>query len=614
LEESKTEENLIFGELRCVAPRLNDPKLINAHVGMDLTPDAINQVIHPTAAFYTYTPPTTLTPTDVDSHPLTWSESILNPKNRIDSLAPVAKPNWRIDGAAENGTQFYTVPLFTRSAIRIDTFIPALTQVPVQLQRALQLRTTFAARDERILTAGIAQHVLRTLEYFLAEDEDFRHEYLNAPWGSRIIFDNLAVNVKDIRVQIAKIYKLEKQLLSLGDLRSHLPDMGTASWPRNVDVGALKVEKLVHDSVSIASLREAHGDFDQRKSRVYAFKALTGTPKFMYHEVINLLSLRPHPNIIAIEFLVSKKCKWGAKVAVLGFLTPFHVPGTLRDILPLRRIQDTLRLEDQVKWSMQLTSAVIHIRQHGTYYSDLRLDNIVLTANNDIMLVDFEQRGVWCAFSAPEVNCLDYIHHIVMSEDEIIPTIVKSRYMELLDRYIPEWRDLNGDVYRKSEDGFAVPWVGLTDIERESAMVFMLGRTLWCIFEGVSAPEKAIWQIYPRESDLEFPAFRETAKKVRKIINECTKGRIERASKRDMPFIRRGSRIVLRYGDGSETPQMVQQAASAWWAQELRIAETWLESRQKRRERRINEDFYRRPKLADVLKSLQEFESAEFGG
>ena len=48
-------------------------------------------------------------------------------------------------------------------------------------------------------------------------------------------------------------------------------------------------------------------------------------------------------------------------------------------------------------------------------------------------MVDFEQRGVWCEFAAPEVNAIDYIRHLAV--DEEIPGRIRERIRWLSERY-----------------------------------------------------------------------------------------------------------------------------------------------------------------------------------
>jgi len=86
------------------------------------------------------------------------------------------------------------------------------------------------------------------------------------------------------------------------------------------------------------------------------------------------------------------------------------------------------------------TSALTHIRDQGRYYSGLRLENILLSDTDDLVLVDFEQRGVWCGFGSPELNYLDYV--FMLATDSNSPDKVKEKCEKLLKGRIPRYRAL----------------------------------------------------------------------------------------------------------------------------------------------------------------------------
>jgi len=570
---------------------------------MDLTQDAIAHIIHPTAAFVGSYQPHTAFPTKADVNPVLWNDSELNPKNRIDSLDQVLNPRWRIDGATGMGTQFYTVPLFftNLTPLRIDTFIPEQSKHPPELREILDLDTAFHYKDSRIARLGISRHILRTLEYWTRDYIDFETVYNRLPFGSRIVFENLARDIRNIRPRIVPTHYLERQLLSQTSLQS-LWDIPASSWPELVDISQVHLSQQLHDSVSLVHIYGTQG------SQTRILKALTSSPKYLYHELKVLLTLPSHPNIISRpHHLVTKKCCFGGKTAIIGFTTEYHPLGTLRDILPLRRIHGTLHIADQLKWAIQLTSALIHIRKHGRFYSDLRLDNILLSATGDLVMVDFEQRGMWCAFSAPEVNYLDYVH--ILASDSTIPVPVKERYKRLLQRYVPGYKDLQREEYLNPEHGYSVPWLYLGARAQEAAEVYMLCRVLWCIFEGLSSPEVAVWQSYQHESELQFPDYRRTPLNLRVLIDRGTKGRNGRGSGHGGGIVRRRNCLVLREGDGTETMEAVQNEATRWWKIELEDAEEYLEKIEDKKMNGDTEDWFGRPKLREVLEMLEDFQT-----
>lgn len=573
---------------------------------MELTPSVISNAVHPTAAFLdlaNYKPPIGQGPKSEEKKSVPWSDSELNPKNRIDSLDGVLSPKWRIDGCSGLGTQFFTIPLFftgTLMPMRVDTFITEWEKCPVNLRKVLELGTAFHVKDARVARLGISKHILRTLEYWSSQNPDFEAVYNGLPFGSRIVFENLAANVRDIRVQILRTHYLERQLLSHAALQA-LWKLPADSWPDMIDISQIQLCRQLHDSVSVVRVPGPEG------MQTLVMKALTSFPKYLYHELKYLLTLPPHPNtIFRPQHLVTKKCGFGAKTAVIGFTLMYHPAGTLRDILPFRRIHGALRIVDQLKWAIQLTSALIHIRAHGRYYSDLRLDNILLSGTDDLVLVDFEQRGVWCGFASPVLNYLDYV--FMLATDFNAPEAIREKYERLLECHIPGYKALLGNEYRNAEHGFSIPWSGLNRSELEAAQVFMLGRVLWCIFEGQSCPEVAVWQSYQYDSDLEFPEYRDTISEIRDLIRLCTTCGESTASHNEGGVVRRGNRLVLREGCGAEGPEVVQAEATRWWQRELQQAESFLEMRLETKLNGDGIDSTQRFSLSEVLKILENFQ------
>ena len=71
----------------------------------------------------------------------------------------------------------------------------------------------------------------------------------------------------------------------------------------------------------------------------------------------------------------------------------YYELGTLYTILPERRREGTLALEQQIQWAEDITSALLHvISVPRSFYSDPRMDNIILSANSETaVLIDFKQ-------------------------------------------------------------------------------------------------------------------------------------------------------------------------------------------------------------------------------
>ncbi|KAJ3494897.1 hypothetical protein NLG97_g3783 [Lecanicillium saksenae] len=295
---------------------------------MDLSHEILRQVVLPTAAFYT--PARQPDPARGAPEPAEtcWQDSLLNPKNRIDSLDFPKDPSWRIDGCIAHGTQFYAVPLFLgpTQPHRVDVFIPSQSCLPLPagLRSVLDLDAAFYTRETQATRQlGITRHIIRCLQHWTAHSGE-AWRYTRLPFGSRILFQNLPVDVRDAHISIAPTYHLERQMLSTRQLEILWHGEGV-ELPSAIDISELRYKAQPHDSVSVV----------EHEGETLIFKAITSHTKYLYHELRHLLLVPPHPNIIQRPLhLVTKKCGFGSKVAVVGFTLTYHKHGTIRDHIP----------------------------------------------------------------------------------------------------------------------------------------------------------------------------------------------------------------------------------------------------------------------------------------
>jgi hypothetical protein len=584
---------------------------------MELNSASIHDVIHPTAAF-SQRPALAKHRAAASSEDPPWDESQLNPKNRLDSLELPLQPLFRIDGCTGLGTQYYAVPLTSTEMppLRFDVFIPEEAVASPVLRELLDLNVAFHTKDApRLRRLGISSYIVRALQIWITESGPDTYSTLSdaLPFGSRIIFEALHFDIHKTRISVVPTYYVERQLLGVAKLDESL-GLAPDRVPTAVDIMSLSIVQELQDSVCL--VRKRGGNPNNEPGTLWIFKALTSSTKYLFVELRNLLLMEPHPNVISRpEYLVTKRCLFGGKTAVVGFLLPFHKHGSVRDILPLMRIHSHLKLEQQLKWATQLTSAVEHIRARGRmFYPDLRLDNILFSASHDIVMVDFEQRGVWCEFAAPEVNAVEYVRILASDEldeaNQTIPEESRTHFAAMLNRLLPGWEALQAcENYSTARphgySNYNIPWLALDEAEQEAAMVYMLGRVLWCIFEGQSAPQKAaVWQSYRYEPDIEFPAFRLTPTGLRDLIDRCTRGRRDVLSRL---IIRQGSRLVLRNRERSSAEEVLG-VARDWWRAEVKAAEEFLSMREERKASGTwDGNHFGRPRLGELLAELKRF-------
>lgn len=638
---------------------------------MDFSFELIHDVIHPTAAFSGLdegrsSQDERSSGNDSGSGEISWDNSQLNPKNRIDSLEPLSRPLWRLDGSTGFGTQYFAIPLFLSgiAPMRIDVFIYEAAMYPPPLRRLLDLDRAFSIKDaRRIRQLGISQHILRILQWHTTHPDGTLHPdvvercYQRGPFGSRIVIDSLSCHVHETRIHIYPNHPLEQELLPYHELlkmwglaEKRGKETGVeAKLPPEMDISDVILVRQLADSVCEVHIR---GDA-QYENQLIVLKSLNSSVKYMYHELRMLLRDVPaHAHVIGRPLhVISKQCMFGGKHGVIGFTIPYHPVGTLRDVLPLLRLHGRLALADQLRWARQLAQALCHIWHHGhCYYPDLRLDNIVLSAPapaGDVVVIDFEQRGVWSGFSSREVDHVENLRilarddpdvasanpDITIPEDEcekakqaLAACWVAAAKADGQEQLPSESSDLaavaetlarleDNTRYDNPKAGYNVTWICLTRREQEAAMVYMLGRVLWCIFEGMSAPHRgAVWQSYrwePEPGEVEFPAYRQTPAAVQALIGRCLG---DGTTREQNQFVRQGNKIYMKEEtseDGTSYTLVSDHLASrarAFWREQLAEGDAWLQERHRRLLHGQEADVQGRLSLREVSAALDELQ------
>ncbi|KAK3936612.1 hypothetical protein QBC46DRAFT_394631 [Diplogelasinospora grovesii] len=548
-----------------------------------------------------------------------WQTSFLNPQSRIDSLTPHARPRWRLDGADVDGRRFFAVPVFAIGAppLRIDIYLPASEEYPGALKRVLRPEAVIYAGKRRIHSLPVSQHVLRALENWSLRIADFEQQYMSMPFGSQIFIMNMASGFGLMEVHLCPNYDVEQSMHSIEALQKmwKLPDGG--AWPPVLEWSDLGLERQLHEAITLVRIKGTSG--------LVIFKSLIRDQRYMYNELKMLLTLPPHPHVIPRPaYVVTKKGRFGGRHGVCGFILEYYPLGSLKE----RLLHSEIALEQRLRWSRQVTEALIHVNHSHPFgfYPDLKPDNIVFkektqaTGQLDVVLLDLEQRGGWFSWSPPEIAYIEYLEILASTgsssteDDSNYNNTLREIREEIsarLKRYMPGWTPTAGqqDRYCDSEGGFSGPWRSLLrnrmenqdDGGLERAQVFMLGKLLWCIFEhqpfvrcGI---DHELLQDAAPDSGPTFPEFRSTPEPLRSLIRRCTAG----APEWDDPGRRR--RIVLRQGklvpavitnstdgmqedgeDATNGPKVetvtaagTREAARTWWAVEVERARRFLQ-------------------------------------
>lgn len=534
----------------------------------------------------------------------------LNPCNRVSDLQSSQSSGWRVEGADRQGTRFFAIPAFLLpglAPLRIDVFIPNQSRHPPPLRQTLDSPAAFYLRDRRVAGLGISQFILLALKRSSADRNAFETTFKALPFGSRIVIEEISFDVERIKIHMIPDTKIERQILSVKALQSMwgLPE---SSWPPSLSLDHLEHHHQVNDAISLVRVREIFG------IELVVLKTSISDVKYLYHELKILLTMRPHPNIIARPlYVVTRMDRYGGDDKVYGFLLEYHSRGNLANELERRLRQGTLYIKDQLRWAHQITSTLMFIVKTPTrFYSELKPDNILLSdPDEQVILIDFEQVWNWTSFSAPEIYYIEYLLQLKNSEN--IPVSIKQRYPKLLARYVPD-DPSPSPIYSDPPNGYYKAWDLLDYSEQEAEMVFSLGKMLWCIFEGASCTRNSLFVEPKYGCPLEFPAFQRTPAKLQQLIRQCTAGSYEwRGPQTDV--VRRGSKFYPRgrsgvNGEATANAVEAMDAAKIMWKGKVEDLELYLEAKARWcAGNRSDADkellgYPLRPKLRDVLATL----------
>jgi serine/threonine protein kinase len=549
-----------------------------------------------------------------------WLKSALNPKNRVDSLDVAQDTKWSIDGCGADGTRLFATPHFARSKqpLRIDLYIPEQKYYREAVSDAFNSGAAISCARERLMDLPICRHLVRALGVWSANQPNFEKVYMEMPFGSFIVIESMSIDLREMTIHLVPVYEVELQWLSVPKLQEEWK-IPSSRWPETIDISQLEILTQLQETITLVRLS------CKPSSDTFVFKSTTDEVRFLYDELRALLEMETHPNIIPKPlYIVTKKCAFGGKVGVCGFIMEYHSAGTLRDVLWRTHDSETLSLRDRLRWAKHLVSALQHIiKSELGFYSDLKPTNILMVASNesrdmDILLIDFEQRCSWYSWSPPEVYYIEYIQYLARER----PDVMDRKFKSMLDDYLAILGQPPSvaDVRRHYRDP-RWPWLILNPLEQERAQVFMLGKILWCLFEGLgsvnSVPTAETFR--EPECDQSFPEFRRTPVYLRSLIRRCTSGAMEWRGRFPL-VVRKGMKLFPRgrtgsCGEKAGNAGETQEAARLWWSEEIGEAVRFIEARQRKAAGVANTEdlailafLEERPNLHEIATALSEIE------
>jgi serine/threonine protein kinase len=528
---------------------------------------------------------------------------------------------WSIDGCTAGGTQLFTVPRFLSRQIplRVDLLIPDQRHHPQCIRRMLRSASLCHAPSRTAKYHPLVQHVLEGLENWTRLKEGFWDAFGSLPFGSRLILVEITPSPQAMQFFLSPEYELERKMLSFDTLKASWKTSDLLQpYPPTMDLTELEVERHVQDSITFVRITR------EPEQGILVFKSSNSGVHYLYNELRTLLTIPGHRNIIIRpKYIVTKRCCFGSKIGVCGFLLPYYPIGSLRDSIPRLRLGEE-GMSTVSRLAVQICNGLLHLQETADiYHSDLRPDNILLSQMNDsnsldAILIDFEQRGNWYTWSPPEVTYLQYLQDLLQSDS--VPEANKTDCIALLQSVNCEIGPISeAHRYKNCVGGCNEAWNCLSARQRESAAVYLFGKLIWCLFEGVSTVSAFdnIWHSGPDDGAIEFPEFTvRTPVQIRELVLECTNGAPEHEGTSFSAVVREGDKMILRSRpEGSVTKtssaQEILEASKAWWKTELKRARSFLEKSSRLQEGRLEEFWigpcYTRPTLREVLGRLESY-------
>ncbi|KAI1130985.1 hypothetical protein F5Y10DRAFT_262721 [Nemania abortiva] len=537
---------------------------------------------------------------------------------------PQSSSSWIIEYSGF-GVSYAAIPTFLGRLPpnRIDVVIPDQTQWPPSLWSQLDARDSVHVTRSRVNSLGISSYLRDALQSWSNSVEKFADVYRGLPFGSTILLKNLSEDLRSLDFQILPnratmepgIFLSSEELRTLWEYRE-------SDMPPTIAYTKLRRLKQISSDVILVSVPN-----ETEEEAIMVFKSSKRSPAKTYHEIKMLLALEPAETILGRpQYLV----KIPSNGAVCGFLLTYYEGSNLADILSERMLSGTLTHCQQLSWALDLTTSLIHIQNSPVkFYSDLRLDQLVLSRKPDgsetAVLLDLEQSRNVYNWAPPEIYYLEWISELgcpAYARTRDLPNNVFTKYQSILNSYLqsrgfPAPLQGRPNRYDNAANGWYWPWLTSTLAEQDVGMVYMLGKALWCLFEGIGDADIVLGRSGASDGQQRFPEFIRTPPDLQQLIKRCTAGAREWIDGHIKIYRHEGKVFPLGktglHGEPEGSFEETKQTITSFWKAEMQKAEEFVQARM-RYDRNEADDrdlellhYLQRPTLQEVTLALKQY-------
>ncbi|KAL8983335.1 MAG: hypothetical protein Q9205_002399 [Flavoplaca limonia] len=233
----------------------------------------------------------------------------------------------------------------------------------------------------------------------------------------------------------------------------------------------------VYKGVDFGTYLESPTDFQHRK-------------EVFYHEIRTISSLPPHPNIVppCDTFVAVRKIDDDQQELICGALYAFMSHGTLDDHIEKSKIEGThLPWIRKATWCYQMASAVAHTHYTAhTFHMDIKPANFLLDADQNLILIDWEQSGAAPYTLAPEADGAWDVKDMATGASTEETTISATPRL-VYEKYSGPYRE--NLAWGQPKWNVFPSWKDTCPRALDAAEVFSLGRTMWMLLNGVAQSE-----------------------------------------------------------------------------------------------------------------------------